>query len=204
MIEPEIDPVVLEARDRYERLLCDVRDRTDLAVSLLRDPASEEDLERAALHLRIVLELIVLSSLVTRQADFELVAGALDKKDAGEARKLAKAANAKYWPEPADQRVDAAHEFTLLAAPEGWLRESDWGRQYGYVSSLLHAKNPFDSRWDGEKVQEKLWLLVDGLVSLLDHHVIELPGGEYLFIASMKTHQFDRPQVAVFGKSPKG
>jgi hypothetical protein len=79
-----------EARERYEVLLRQVKDRIDLASSLLSGSPSGEDIERSALHLQLVLELLVLSSLVTRQEDLERVASNLRNKDANEAWKLAR------------------------------------------------------------------------------------------------------------------
>src|ERR1700735_4844370 len=88
----------------YADVLQQIKVRLDEADLLLAscptDWSAELVLERAALHLRKVIELVVLSTLVTNRADLESVREKLHKQNANDARKLIRRVNPHYWPEP--------------------------------------------------------------------------------------------------------
>jgi hypothetical protein len=158
-------------------------------------------LERSALHLRFVLELLALSSLVTRPGDFDRVASSLRNKGAKAARKLALGVNVDYWPNPVIQQQKAPGQFDLPSVEAGFLTEADWGREFGFTSSLLHARNPDEEPPDWQGAVVRLRGLVDGLIRLLDHHVVHLAGGDHMLACSMKTAETGDIQVALFKRA---
>lgn len=86
-------------RQKYANLLSEIKRKTDVATQLVRQPRIAE-VEYAALLVRMILEMIVVSSLVTMKGELESVSKVLHKRDYKSARKLARQANVNYWPRP--------------------------------------------------------------------------------------------------------
>lgn len=88
-----------EDRHLYAAILEEIARRIEAVRQLLLAPdAPMPNIELGALHLRKVLELIVMGSLVTNRTEIESITSGLQRKKAREARELAKAANPHYWP----------------------------------------------------------------------------------------------------------
>lgn len=85
--------------DRYAQVLSEIKARM-LEVEKLDPSLPFPDVEIACLHLRIVLEAIVMSSLLANQHAVGAVAAAFDKGDVGQVRKVVKRVNPDYWPRP--------------------------------------------------------------------------------------------------------
>lgn len=97
--------------DLYADVLQQINVRLDEAGQLLAgcpiDWSAELTLERTALHLRKVIELIALSTLIANRAELEKVSDNLKKQDADGARKLIRRVNPDYWPEPVKTKLTA-------------------------------------------------------------------------------------------------
>jgi hypothetical protein len=113
------------------------------------------------------------------------------ERDPVEAKKLVKRVNPDYWPFAADPEVGqhgadgAQHTFTGIR--EGVIREEDWASEWGYVSSLLHARNPYGDRPDLEATQERLLGLLGRSRRLLKCHVPLLPGHDLALVGFLET-----------------
>ncbi len=204
------DPLSDDDIARYSDLLTEVKGRIDLAYASMAsaneiagDPANTALMvtnEVAALHLRKALELVLLGSLVTQRASMEEVVTALHKKDAEEARRLARRLNLKFWPQPHRQVQVAPGRFELAEETGPYLRDEDFGPAFGLASSLVHARNPYLSPRDSSSDRKRLVEVADGLVALLNHHVIELVGGQHILIAMMQNSTTETVQVAYFSR----
>lgn len=114
---------------------------------LARPPRNRVELEACALQVRMTLEHIVLSTLVTNRPAAATIVAAFAKKKASEVHGLIKRINSRYWPIPFDwsgPEDSNGGTWTMVEPSEPYLREEEWGRAYGYCSRLLHATNPYE------------------------------------------------------------
>lgn len=167
----------------YADVLQQIKVRLDEADQLLEkcpiDWSAELYLERAALHLRKVIELIVLSTLVTNHAELESVSDKLHKQDADGARKLIRRVNPRYWPEPIRTTLTGSgRRFEMFPVTEEYLSEAEWGEAFGRTSNILHARNPLRGPFDMHEVREQLETLARKIRMLLAEHRVHLVGGD--------------------------
>lgn len=180
---------------RYCVALSEMRVRLESIGQLLtQETITHFDTDLSALHVRKVLELIVMSSLAANRREIAAIASAFASKDVGEVRKLARRVNPLYWPQPV--RLKRAGMSVISDEPlEGALREEDWGRAYGYVSGLLHVRNPYDKPLDRTRAPEALVQLRNELVRLLDYHVVHLIDRQYLLGGMLKANGESAVQI---------
>lgn len=182
--------------DRYAGVLGEIKVRVD-AVRALPRLWEWQVTEAAALHMRKVLELLVLGSLVTHRVALGEVASAFHTHDAGSARKLVRRANPEYWPVPVKSvaRADAPDE--LVTVETGFLREDEWGPAYGHLSELLHARNPFAQPLSVQPQQRRILALAGRVVVLLNHHLVKVANAPVMLSGHMHVDN-GRIQVVVF------
>jgi hypothetical protein len=163
--------------DLYARVLEQIRHRGEhIAVTLAGQP-TYPNAEFAALQMRQTLELIPMLGLLTHRELIEDVASAYKRKSPQEAAKLVSQVNPDYWPVPVRQILTpegpgrARHE----AIEDGFVREDEWIREWGWLSSLLHARNPYVGEPELGPTWERLRVLHDRIVRLLNAHEIQLP-----------------------------
>ena len=83
----------------YAAMLTITMQRTQEAERILDRPRpTPGTIEKAALEIRMALENVVLSTLITNRPSVMSVARAFEKKDAGEVRRIVQRINANYWP----------------------------------------------------------------------------------------------------------
>jgi hypothetical protein len=184
---PELGP---EDRQLYVAVLEEIAGRIEAVRGLLLPPDPlPPNVELSALHLRKVLELIVMGSLVTNRTEIQAIAKALQRKKAREARELAKAANPYYWPKGTTAFGPPSSGPIEVQPAPGALREEEWDNAYGRLSELLHARNPFKKQID--LAAERVWLgkLRHKIMSLLEHHIVTLVDRDYMLIGLMRTDE---------------
>ncbi len=186
----------VEESDRklYEQLLREIRFRVNFGIQSCQPPHTPPRIEAAALQLRKVLELIVFGSLVNNRPAIETISAAFAKKDADEARKLAKRANPKYWPKGLTNKDEPE------AVRPDQLAEDEWGRAYGFASEPLHVPNPYSAPINYSALAPQLQQWFTRIIALLNHHQVELADENYLLRCLMVTIEGGDVQVAVFEK----
>jgi hypothetical protein len=173
----------------YGSVLNSIKMRLARVPPLLTFPLSNgkatidrHQLEYAALQLRMAIESIALASLVANRRDLEAASIAFHRKGADAAGKVVKKLNPNYWPRPINviPATTPGESWRLEPITNGFLQECEWRSQWGYLSSLLHAKNPFTSKPD--KV-DKSWALAtakrlggihDCVLRLMSYHQVTL------------------------------
>lgn len=168
----------------YETVLTEIGERLRLVRQLLDQPVTQ--VEWIAVELRIALELIVLGSLVTNRNAIARVSSVFKIKEVTYARKLVREVNPDYWPTPIESgpRDD---DGTLTAQPfEGdFLRENEWGREYGFLSELVHAQHPYSDPRDRASDVERLRALFYRVAILLRQHAIVLAGNQDAYLGQL-------------------
>jgi hypothetical protein len=184
---------------RYQDELVAFGQRLSTVRDLLGHPPTTDLVERAALHLRFVIEGVVLSSLIANRPELEKVSTALHKHDADAARKLLRRTNPGYWPQPY-RRVkiaEAQYELHDVAADYVFLREDEWGRAIGHTSELLHAPNPFAEARSVGADHERMWDILLRLEGLLRSHRLLIARGQA--IAGTITFETREAQASGWG-----
>jgi hypothetical protein len=183
-VAPEDEhPASDEDRARYSEVLKEMGTRARGAHEYLEvSPPTLATVEYAALQLRMVLELIVMASLATNRVAVEEITAALERKNVDDARKLARNANPHYWPRAVVPTGDASLEGR---SAEEVLAEDEWGRAYGKVSELLHARNPFAPPLDVAQAHEYLHDLLPKVRNLLSMHVMLMAGANHLLVGQI-------------------
>lgn len=173
------------AEQLYADLLADVAERIDAAARFLQVPAWPT-VRAAAGELRGVLELLVLSGLLTHVSVLTTAQSALVRADKTEARRLVRAANSRWWPSPIiEKHVPGQPIEWLPRANQDWLKEGEWDSYHSRTSNLLHARNPFvaNERSIDASVQ-MLSDLVSKLSALLTKHTIAVTD-DYLLLGQI-------------------
>jgi hypothetical protein len=170
--------------EKYEAVLTDIGERLRLVRQLLEQPVIR--IEWIAIELRIVLELIVLGSLVTNRSAISKVSSVFKVKEVSEARKLVATVNVDYWPTPFERGPDG-EDGGLSGQPvgSGFLKEDEWGREYGFLSDLVHAEHPYENSRDRASEGEALRSLFYRIAILLRQHMIVLAGNQDAYIGQL-------------------
>lgn len=146
--------------------------------------------EAAALHMRLTLELIPMLGLITHRELVEEVAAAFRRKKPMEAYDLVKRedVNPQFWPEPVIQipTPEGPGRDRLDPVPDGFLREEDWLREWGWLSSLLHARNPYKGEPELEPTWRKLRELHERIIRLLNLHLIRVSGTDGFILGMVR------------------
>jgi hypothetical protein len=195
----------------YASVLEEIKIRTSVAAEVAALPQSIPRYESIALQLRMNIELIVLGSLTTHRRDVEQVSTAFGNKGADEAAKLMKRINADYGPRPVTQEpADPPARHDLQEVQRGFLREEGWRREWGYLSSLLHAQNPYRQvllagRADIALVYARLEEINANTMALLNLHLVKPPSrGGGMLLAMMRADSDGRVHVYEFEKQGHG
>lgn len=186
------NPPTNRASREYEVLLRRIQARLLSARNTLAAGSEPRSLESAALDLRVALEELLLSSLVTHQHHLGEVTKALSRSDWSDARKRVEKINPYWWPIPQD--ITAGGPDGVKATVTGhhdddFMTADEWGRAYGAVSDLLHARNPFrapQEKWVSK--QQELQSIYDRLWRLLMAHTLDVGSPGYLLVGRFDDH----------------
>lgn len=165
----------------YDRIFWDL----DHAAHELAGPKVDfANLIHAAAHLRLVLERVVTASFAASHVLFNQASRDVGAaKDFGEMRKSLKRLNPNYWPS-AFGEVEHNGVAGLGVRTGIGVAETEVGRQFGLVSTLLHAPNPFKKdKIPPEDTFDQLKLLTAKLQEMLPWHIVQLAeSSEFLYL----------------------
>lgn len=172
---------------RYGDLLAEIKARVDYAARVLQEASSSFYLEEAAVQLRIVIESIAMGTLIVNRMSLAGVTRSLHEMKWDEARSRIRSLNPGYWPvplQPGAPEDGVAVSLEVVDSP--FLEESQAGREWGYLSDLLHASNPLrDVRDVSHERHARLGDILARIVTLLNFHTIDLGGRDHLILADM-------------------
>jgi hypothetical protein len=201
----------LPAKDEqvlYGRVLEEIKGRLAAATTFLTFPLKDgratlntHDANCAAMHLRMCLEFVALGSLVANRPEVEQVTRAFAKHDADAAAKIVKRLNPDYWPVPLRLVIpEDGSQWRLERVADGYLRETEWRAEWGFLSSLLHAANPYKqtpSQPPPNLVQtvNRLGRIHRQLQTLLSRHQVTLVDCNVVLTALMHAKEDGRVHV---------
>jgi hypothetical protein len=170
--------------EKYKTVLTEIGERLQLVRQLLDQPVTR--VEWIAVELRIVLELIVLGSLVTNRNAISKVSSVFKVTDVTEARKLVREVNPGYWPtQLASGPRDDDGALTAQPFEGDFLRENEWGRDYGFLCELVHAGHPYAEPRGLASIVERLRSLLYRIAILLRQHAIVLAGNQDAYLGQL-------------------
>ncbi|MFF1828971.1 hypothetical protein [Paenarthrobacter sp. NPDC058040] len=157
--------------DQMER----IKARIDAALEFLQQPPVYASVESGLLQLRLALEMVALSSLVTNRKAVEAVSTAFAKKEHNDALKLVRQLNPEFWPVPFTRIPnDTGEPIEMRALTSGYLTEDEYLPTWGRLSAWLHASNPYQSMPEPSEGAAFGLQVADKLIALLNQHYLYL------------------------------
>lgn len=162
--------------DQYCDLMEQVKSRVVSINQLLEMPGItlRTRVESASLQLRMLLELIVFSSLVSNKDVWQRSQKELQSsQDMSKKLKELKRLHPRFYPTPVDQR-ECTSEDEPAERREGFLSEDELIKVYGRLGNILHAKNPMGKQTDYRYFMDEVPKWIYQVQNLLACHKVYL------------------------------
>jgi len=167
---------------KYIECLKDIKIRTDFAHKLLKQDIRKQPLvlvaENVCLQLRIILELIALSSIVANKEEYSKLRKSFatdwnGKKILVDVEKI----NPNFYPKPLKQVINPSTKKVeeVIEIKNHVLSKEKYIEAYDFVSGYLHAHNIYSPPLQYDKAIKKLRTYISEIYVLLNHFSIQLP-----------------------------
>lgn len=189
----------------YYDCLCEIVERVDKTVNTYNSTRSEDTniflVESMCLHIRKVLEITVLLSLVANRIEYSRVYSKFANHYHPKIimRDL-KRINPKFYPTPikkGDLTDEGNLEFEIIDVEDGFLTQDELIRIYKKCGGIMHAKNPFSGDKDIDSIRRRIPEWINKICALLNQHLIYLVDGKTAIAALLKRADTGLPQVIV-------
>ena len=190
--------------DKYRAMLIEIKARTRLIriftathPGVLPVPALAEFLY---LHLRKILELVAMGSLLANAKSFGLAEEKLRRYwNAKELLNDLAALNPNFYPRPIIQKDSAEPGIKMVWLDRGndYLTKDRFITLYDKCGSILHTRNPYRAELDSFALIEEVPKWSTWIVNLLDAHTITLHGDNHLYLFQMGAENAN-PSYTVF------
>lgn len=162
--------------EQYCYLMEEIRSRIEAINQLfeLSDVMIRTQVESICLQLRMLLELIVFSSLVSNKDVWQKSQKELkNSQDIGKKMKELKRLHPNFFPRPIHlQEVTLRDEPAIRS--EGYLTEDKLIEVYGKLGNILHAENPIGEKKDFQFIIDAVPDWITEVVNLLECHRVYL------------------------------
>ncbi len=186
--------------ERYCAAMEQIKVRIAAAEHSLGQGIVHPNVESACLQVRLSLETLMLSSLLTNREAVAALSSAYAKKDHDAALKLVRNVNVNFWPRPSTQHPSTNGGLLRLEWVEtGFLREEDYSTTWGALSEWCHATNPYRSERDLAAGAALVRDVATRLVILLNHHHRTLVDPNFEVICMMAAED-GRVHATIFGR----
>lgn len=145
-----------DMRQRFEHEVRLIRDHLTWAAERLDEPVSRRSTVESAIHVRIVLETLMLSSLILHGDALQRADSALRKLKPSEAIAAIRRLHPQFWPQP--YFVNTANNGLKFQdrLTTGFMTEQQAGQAFGLTSDIVHGRNPLREPLDVEEAHRKL------------------------------------------------
>ena len=188
----------------YQKIMEEIKRRIEVITALLDKsvalPFQATQVETTLLQVRMVLELLALSSLAANREIFE----ATQKKfrDSWKVSKIVndvRRLNPNFYPIPLlhtnFEGLDRLDEIT-----EGSLTLEELIKIHGQCGERLHALNPYDSSFELDYFEKNIPLWMNKLMRLLALHKIRLLDDDVFFLVYMEDPATKNVSMYAYGK----
>ena len=162
--------------DQYCDLMEEVRLRVESINQLMEMPGItiRTRVESVSLQLRMLLELIVFSSLVSNKDVWQRSRKELQgSQDMSKKLKELKRLHSRFYPVPVDHR-ERTSEDEPAEREEGFLSEDKLVKVYGRLGNILHADNPMGKQTDHRYFIDTVPEWISQVQNLLECHKVHL------------------------------
>ena len=162
--------------DQYCDLMEEVRLRVESINQLMEMPGItiRTRVESVSLQLRMLLELIVFSSLVSNKDVWQRSQRQLQSsQDMSKKLKELKRLHSRFYPVPVDHR-ERTPEDEPAEREEGFLNEDKLIKVYGRLGNILHADNPMGKQTDHRYFIDEVPEWISQVQNLLECHKVHL------------------------------
>ena len=196
-----------EDMQRYADCMEEIKRRVDVIECFLSGKCQAMYLgtttESICLQLRVVLELIAMSSLVANKSAYEKAHG--DFRSRWKAKQILKEIenlNPHFYPQPTSQVVDPAMGKVTETIPVegGYLTRQDFEHLYDSVSDFLHAENPYavGAGCDSRSFLDEVPKWMSRIWALLNHHQVQLIDTTHQLWVLMTAEEDGNVHVSLF------
>jgi hypothetical protein len=184
----------------YVSVMEEIKRRTSVIYSFLRGTShalyKATNVESIYLQIRMILELIALSSIAANKTIFEENQKKFNKHwNPSDILKDIEMVNPNYYPEPI-REVPSKNEGIvndLVAIKDGFLTKDDLISIHGKSGNILHARNPYKKHLDYSEYDKQIPKILEKIKCLLNCHQIRLLGDhDFFYLIHMKEEKDDR------------
>ena len=196
-----------ELFQKYLACMEEIKKRTSVVTAFVRGEINSKYIittaESVALQLRIILELIALSSLVANREQYSKHRANF-KKDWNAKRilKTLEKVNPKFYPIPTKQVPISKGHYATPQIESGYLKKEEFITLYDRCSSILHADNPFSKKESNMRLflskEAPEWM--DKIIVLLNHHHVHPIDDDRMYIVLMKSKNDEKVHMTEFLK----
>lgn len=192
LIEME-DSIISQTIGLYCTLMNEVKNRTFAVIQILNGQTTTAykatDIEFMCLQIRKILELISMGSLVMNKDLFEEIG-----------QKYAQYWNAKYILSDIERLNPDFYPIPIIEVPSdkkkivnnlqnkasGFLTRNKFVTVYDKCGMMMHASNPFGSKYDYEFYNKQITEWLDLIIELLNSHLIHIKGIDGFYLIHMQ------------------
>ena len=188
-----------EVIERYCSCMVEIKLRTEVITGFLLGTVSAKylppNVESVCLQFRKILELIALGSLIAHKEDYSRQrANFAQDWHAAKILKAIEKINPAFYPVPTKQVLDASGKVIRVEDVRGpYLTRGDFVNLYETCSNLLHASNPFGKPKDYEGFWKAAPNWLAKMMTLLNHHQIQLPQDDLQLWLLMESKDDGKP-----------
>ena len=188
-----------EVIERYCSCMVEIKLRTEVITRFLLGTVSAKylppNVESVCLQFRKILELIALGSLIAHKEDYSRQrANFAQDWQAAKILKAIEKINPVFYPVPTKQVYDASGKVVRVEnVRDPYLTRGDFVNLYQTCSNLLHASNPFGKPKDYEGFWKAAPNWRTKIVTLLNHHQIQLPQDDLQLWVLMESKDDGKP-----------
>ncbi len=214
------DKTSSEILSRYIRNMEEIKLRTNAIRGILSKkyttPYPATNLEFCCLQLRKILEIIILSSLITNKEIYEATYN--DLKSIWNIKTIVdkvKILNPQYYPKPVghknltqdiiDEMVSNGADAKMIKdeltpISNGSLTEKELLDFYFKASCYIHSRNPFAKEVDYSNLDQFIIVAINKIISLLNCHIISLYDSDYFIYICMQNEKDGKVGGNIFEK----
>ena len=194
-----------ELRQKYVACMEEIKKRTSVVTAFVHGEINSKYVvttaESAALQLRIILELVALSSLVANQEQYRKHRANFHKDwNAKRILETLEKANPKFYPTPTQQTLVSEGYYNNPQIDSGYLTKEEFITLYDRCSTILHATNPFSEQESDMRAfltrEVPEWM--DKIIILLNHHHLYPVDDSRMYIVLMQTKEDGKVHMAEF------
>ncbi|MFW9331783.1 hypothetical protein ACN6AX_00940 [Paenibacillus polymyxa] len=184
---------------KYLRCMEEVKARIEvIETQMLKTNVTILDIEFIYLQLRKIVELIMFSSIAANKNEYRKQYR--DFRTHWNAKRILEnlsKINPNFYPMPSRLGYNNKQQGIVEPVSEGYLMKNDLIKLNKWCGEILHATNPFRKEKDYKKYSKEVSNWVGKIVTLLNHHQVQLVDKDYELWIIMQEEQSGKVHYAI-------